>query len=57
MDFCFGRVLAAAGPLTGYPVMVLGSFGLALCVVALIYLVRLLIQPFAPETKGRRLPA
>jgi MFS family permease len=57
--FCFniGRVLASAGPLvTGYLVTVLGSFGLAVCAVALIYLVGLLILPFAPETKGQPLP-
>ena len=58
--FCFniGRVLAAAGPfVTGYLVTALGSFGLAVCVVALIYLVGLLILPFALETKGQPLPA
>jgi len=58
--FCFniGRVLAAAGPfVTGYLVMVLGSFNLAVCAVAVIYIVGLLILPFAPETKGQPLPA
>jgi MFS family permease len=57
--FCFnvGRVLAAAGPfLTGYLVTALGSFGRAASVVALIYLVGLLLLPFAPETKGKPLP-
>jgi MFS family permease len=57
--FCFniGRILAASGPfVTGYLVTLLGSFGLAVCVVALIYLVGLLILPFAPETKGQPLP-
>ena len=57
--FCFniGRVLASAGPIvTGYLVTVLGSFGLAASAVALIYLVGLLILPFAPETKGQPLP-
>jgi MFS family permease len=57
--FCFnvGRVLASVGPfVTGYLVTVLGSFGLAASAVALIYLVGLLILPFAPETKGRPLP-
>jgi MFS family permease len=57
--FCFnvGRVLASVGPfVTGYLVTVLGSFGLAASAVALIYLVGLLILPFAPETKGQPLP-
>ncbi|MGH7992735.1 MAG: MFS transporter [Limisphaerales bacterium] len=57
--FCFniGRILAAVGPfVTGYLVIVLGSFGLAASAVALIYLVGLLILPFAPETKGQPLP-
>jgi len=57
--FCFniGRVLAATGPfVTGYLVVALGSFGLAASAVAVVYLVGLLILPFAPETKGRPLP-
>ena len=57
--FCFniGRVLASTGPfLTGYLVTVLGSFGRAASAVAAIYLVGLLILPFAPETKGKPLP-
>ena len=57
--FCFniGRVLASVGPfVTGYLVTVLGSFGLAASAVASIYLVGLLILPFAPETKGQPLP-
>ena len=57
--FCFnvGRVLAAVGPfVTGYLVTVLGGFGKAASAVALIYLVGLLILPFAPETKGQPLP-
>ena len=57
--FCFnaGRVLASVGPfLTGYLVTALGSFGRAASAVALIYLVGLLILPFAPETKGQPLP-
>jgi MFS family permease len=57
--FCFniGRVLASAGPfVTGYLVTALGSFGRAASAVALIYLVGLLILPFAPETKGKPLP-
>ena len=58
--FCFniGRVLAASGPfLTGYLVTVLGGFGRAASAVAVIYVLGLLILPFAPETKGRPLPA
>ena len=57
--FCFniGRVLASTGPfVTGYLVAVLGSFGRAASAVAVIYLVGLLILPFAPETKGKPLP-
>jgi MFS family permease len=57
--FCFnvGRVLASAGPfLTGFLVTALGSFGRAASVIALIYLLGLLILPFAPETKGQPLP-
>jgi MFS family permease len=58
--FCFnvGRVLASTGPfLTGYLVTVLGGFGRAASAVAAIYLVGLLLLPFAPETKGKPLPA
>ena len=57
--FCFnaGRVLASTGPfLTGFLVATLGSFGRAASAIALIYLVGLLILPFAPETRGRPLP-
>jgi MFS family permease len=57
--FCFnaGRVLASIGPLmTGMLVTTLGTFGRAASAIALIYLVGLLILPFAPETKGRPLP-
>jgi MFS family permease len=57
--FCFnvGRVLAAAGPfVTGYLVAALGSFGRAASAVSVIYIVGLLILPFAPETKGKPLP-
>ena len=57
--FCFniGRLLASVGPfVTGYLVAALGSFSLAVCVVAMIYLLGLLILPFAPETKGQPLP-
>lgn len=58
--FCFnaGRVLAATGPfLTGFLVAGLGSFGRAASAVGLVYLVGLAILLFAPETKGRPLPA
>jgi len=57
--FCFnvGRVLASAGPfLTGFLVTALGSFGQAASAIALIYLVGMVILPFAPETKGQPLP-
>ncbi|MCX6927393.1 MAG: MFS transporter [Verrucomicrobia bacterium] len=57
--FCFnvGRVLASAGPfLTGFLVTAFGGFGRAASAIALIYLVGLLIVPFAPETKGQPLP-
>ena len=57
--FCFnvGRVLAAAGPLLmGFLVPRLGGFGHAVSAIALIYLVGLLILPFARETKGQPLP-
>jgi MFS family permease len=57
--FCFnaGRVLASFGPfLTGFLVTALGGFGRAASAIALIYVVGLLILPFAPETKGRPLP-
>jgi len=57
--FCFniGRVLASTGPfLTGFLVSALGGFGRAASAISLIYLVGLLILPFAPETKGRALP-
>jgi MFS family permease len=58
--FCFnvGRVLASAGPLvTGALVTALGSFGRAASAVALIYLLGLLVLPFAVETRGKPLPA
>ncbi|MGD1018662.1 MAG: MFS transporter [Verrucomicrobiia bacterium] len=57
--FCFnvGRALASTGPfLTGCLVTALGSFGRAASAVAVVYLVGLLILPFAPETKGKPLP-
>lgn len=57
--FCFnaGRVLASAGPLlTGSLVALFGQVGSAASAVGLIYLVGLLVLPFAPETRGRPLP-
>jgi MFS family permease len=57
--FCFnvGRVLASVAPfLTGFLVTVLGGFGRAASAIALIYLLGLLILPYAPETKGQPLP-
>ena len=57
--FCFnaGRVLASLGPfLTGFLVVALGGFGRAASAIALIYLLGLLILPFAPETRGQPLP-
>jgi MFS family permease len=53
--FCFnaGRIFAAAGPfLTGYLVVHFGSFARAASSIAVIYLLGLLILPFARETKG-----
>jgi MFS family permease len=57
--FCFniGRILASAGPfLTGLLVTALGGFGRAASAIALIYILGLLILPFAPETRGKPLP-
>ncbi len=57
--FCFnaGRVFASFAPfLTGFLVTAFGSFGRAASAIALIYLVGLLVLPFAPETHGRPLP-
>ena len=57
--FCFnaGRVLASAGPvLTGVLVTALGTFGRAASAIALIYVLGLLILPFARETRGQPLP-
>ncbi len=57
--FCFnaGRVLASGAPfLTGFLVSAMGTFGKAASTVALIYLVGLLVLPFAPETRGKPLP-
>ncbi len=57
--FCFnaGRVLASAAPfVTGWLVTTLGSFNKAASTIALIYILGLLVLPFAPETKGKPLP-
>ncbi len=57
--FCFnaGRVLASVAPfLTGFLVTAMGTFGKAGSTVALIYLVGLLVLPFAAETRGKPLP-
>jgi MFS family permease len=57
--FCFnvGRVLASTGPfLTGLLVAALGDFGRAASAIGLIYVVGLLILPFAPETRNKPLP-
>jgi len=56
---CFnaGRVLASVGPfITGRLVDALGGVGHAASAVGIIYLVGLLILPFAPETRGKPLP-
>jgi MFS family permease len=57
--FCFnaGRILASIGPfLTGWLVTTFGTFGRAVSAIAFIYLLGLLILPFAPETRGKALP-
>jgi len=57
--FCYnaGRTVASLSPLlTGALVAALGGFGQAASAIALVYLLGLLILPFAPETKGRPLP-
>jgi MFS family permease len=57
--FCYnaGRTIASPSPLlTGTLVAALGGFGRAAAAIALVYLLGLLILPFAPETKGRPLP-
>jgi MFS family permease len=57
--FCFnaGRLLASAAPfVTGWLVTMLGSFNKAASTIALIYILGLLVLPFAQETKGKPLP-
>lgn len=56
--FCFnaGRILAASGPfVTGYLVGQLGSFARAASAIAVVYLLGLVVVPFARETKGQAL--
>jgi MFS family permease len=56
--FNSARYLAAAGPLVAGAVIVMfGGIGRAASVIALVYVVGLVVTPFAgPETKGRPLP-
>lgn len=57
--FCFnaGRVFASVGPfLTGWLTTATGSVGYAVSLIGVIYVVGLLVLPFAPETRGRPLP-
>jgi MFS family permease len=57
--FCFnvGRALASTGPLMmAWLIRTLGGFGPAVSAVGLVYVVGLLILPFAPETRGKPLP-
>lgn len=58
--FCFNsaRVFASTGPfLTGALTGLFGSFHHAVTAVGMVYLLGLLVLPFAPETSGRELPA
>lgn len=55
--FNFARVFASTGPfLTGALTGLFGSFTRAVTAVGMIYLLGLLLLPFAPETRGRDLP-
>lgn len=55
--FNFARVFASTGPyLTGELTLLLGSFSRAITAVGTIYLLGLLLLPFAPETQGKDLP-
>jgi MFS family permease len=55
--FNFARVFASTGPyLTGTLTYLFGSFSRAVTAVGMIYVLGLLLLPFAPETKGRDLP-
>jgi MFS family permease len=56
--FCFnaGRVLASIGPfVTGSLVATFGDVALAASAVGLVYVLGIIVLPFAPETKGRPL--
>jgi MFS family permease len=56
--FCFnaGRIMAASGPfLTGVLVAHLGTFARAASAIAAVYLIGLMVLPFARETKGQKL--
>ena len=55
--FNFARVFASTGPyLTGALTGLFGSFSRAVTAVGTIYLLGLLLLPFAPETRGKDLP-
>jgi MFS family permease len=53
------RIVAGLGPLlTGWLVSFFGGIGTAAAMVSLVYVVGLVVTPFAgPETKGKALPA
>jgi MFS family permease len=58
--FCFNsaRVFASTGPfLTGALTGLFGSFNHAVTAVGMVYLLGMIVLPFAPETRGRELPA
>ena len=52
------RIVAGLGPLlTGWLVSFFGGIGIAAAMISLIYVVGLIVTPFAgPETKGKPLP-
>jgi MFS family permease len=56
--FDSSRSFAGIGPLlAGWMISFFGSIGMAAAVMSLIYLVRLIVTPFAgPETNGKALP-
>jgi MFS family permease len=57
--FDITRYVAAAGPLlAGWLIVSLGGIGTAASIIGLIYILGLVVTPFAaPETRGRPLPA
>lgn len=56
--FNFARVFSSTGPfLTGLLTRLFGSFTHAVMAVGLIYVLGLVLLPFAPETRGKDLPA